>query len=290
MPPAGRAPAAPGPPAWSYELRRHSPLDQRAVTTRARASGRRRARPPRGEILNPSRSYPRATARYRIHARERTRRNRLQAAAATDDRRSSVAAPGSRLLPRRVGRHISEALRPSEPDLLNPSISPSRARLRAIERPPGARVGIAARSVGTVVYGLLGSDYDDSPCTQAGERVSRLAITGIRLVIDEFRSDSPRSARTTLLASCENRLRRPHQPARGRPSTASGAGGCVDGAGGERASRHLAVPLERHLGALRGDGDQGRAGPFKVIALARRPGTRPPRLRLLLQRRVGGVG
>jgi hypothetical protein len=39
------------------------------------------------------------------------------------------------------------------------------------------------------VYGRLGSDYDNSPYTQAGERVSRLAMTGIRLVIDEFRTD-----------------------------------------------------------------------------------------------------
>ena len=39
------------------------------------------------------------------------------------------------------------------------------------------------------VYGLFGSDYDNSPYTQAGERVSRLAMAGIRLVIDEFRTD-----------------------------------------------------------------------------------------------------
>jgi hypothetical protein len=39
------------------------------------------------------------------------------------------------------------------------------------------------------VYGLLGSDYDNSPYTQAGERVSRLAMSGIRLVIGEFRAD-----------------------------------------------------------------------------------------------------
>jgi len=39
------------------------------------------------------------------------------------------------------------------------------------------------------VFGLLGSDYDNSPYTQAGERVTRLAMSGIRLVIDEFRSD-----------------------------------------------------------------------------------------------------
>ena len=39
------------------------------------------------------------------------------------------------------------------------------------------------------VYSLLGSDYDDSPYTQTGERVARLAVSGIRLVIEEFRAD-----------------------------------------------------------------------------------------------------
>ncbi len=39
------------------------------------------------------------------------------------------------------------------------------------------------------VYSLLGSDYDESPYTQQGERVVRLAVCGIRLVIDEFRAD-----------------------------------------------------------------------------------------------------
>lgn len=39
------------------------------------------------------------------------------------------------------------------------------------------------------VYGLLGADYDSSPYTQTGDRVARLAASGIRLVIDEFRTD-----------------------------------------------------------------------------------------------------
>jgi hypothetical protein len=42
------------------------------------------------------------------------------------------------------------------------------------------------------VYGLLGADYDGSPYTQSGERVARLAMQGIRLVIDEFRADVTR--------------------------------------------------------------------------------------------------
>jgi hypothetical protein len=39
------------------------------------------------------------------------------------------------------------------------------------------------------VYALLGADYDKAPYTQTGERVARLAAGGIRLVVDELRSD-----------------------------------------------------------------------------------------------------
>ena len=39
------------------------------------------------------------------------------------------------------------------------------------------------------VYALLGADYDRSPYTQAGERVARIAAGGIRLVVEELRSD-----------------------------------------------------------------------------------------------------
>jgi hypothetical protein len=39
------------------------------------------------------------------------------------------------------------------------------------------------------VYALLGADYDSSPYTQTGERIARIAASGIRLVIDEMRSD-----------------------------------------------------------------------------------------------------
>jgi hypothetical protein len=44
-----------------------------------------------------------------------------------------------------------------------------------------------------VVYALLGSDYDDSPYTQSGERVAHLAVSGIRLVIDQFRADATKT-------------------------------------------------------------------------------------------------
>jgi ParB/RepB/Spo0J family partition protein len=39
------------------------------------------------------------------------------------------------------------------------------------------------------VYGLFGSDYDGSPYTQSGDLVAELAARGIRLVIEEFRTD-----------------------------------------------------------------------------------------------------
>lgn len=39
------------------------------------------------------------------------------------------------------------------------------------------------------VYGLLGPDWDESPYTQTGERIAELAARGIRLVVEEFRTD-----------------------------------------------------------------------------------------------------
>jgi hypothetical protein len=39
------------------------------------------------------------------------------------------------------------------------------------------------------VYALLGADHDNSPYTQTGERIARIAAGGVRLVIDELRAD-----------------------------------------------------------------------------------------------------
>jgi len=39
------------------------------------------------------------------------------------------------------------------------------------------------------VYGLLGADHDKSPYTQTGERIARIAAGGVRLVVDELRTD-----------------------------------------------------------------------------------------------------
>ena len=39
------------------------------------------------------------------------------------------------------------------------------------------------------VFALLGADHDSSPYTQSGERIARIAAGGVRLVIEELRSD-----------------------------------------------------------------------------------------------------
>jgi ParB/RepB/Spo0J family partition protein len=46
-----------------------------------------------------------------------------------------------------------------------------------------------------MVYSLLGPDWDQSPYTQTGERVCELAAHGIRLVIEEFRTDVTKTRR-----------------------------------------------------------------------------------------------
>lgn len=43
------------------------------------------------------------------------------------------------------------------------------------------------------VYAALGADHDSSPYTQTGERIARIAAGGIRLAIDELRTDVTKS-------------------------------------------------------------------------------------------------
>ena len=44
-----------------------------------------------------------------------------------------------------------------------------------------------------VVYAVLGADYDESPYTQTGDLVAELAARGVRLVIEEFRTDATKT-------------------------------------------------------------------------------------------------
>lgn len=43
------------------------------------------------------------------------------------------------------------------------------------------------------VYALLGPDYDGSSWTKTGERIHHLAVAGIRLVVEELRTDVTRT-------------------------------------------------------------------------------------------------
>jgi hypothetical protein len=57
-----------------------------------------------------------------------------------------------------------------------------------------ASVDPASMDVAKVmVYGLLGGDWDQSPYTSRGERVAELAARGVRLVIEEFRTDTTKT-------------------------------------------------------------------------------------------------
>jgi hypothetical protein len=60
--------------------------------------------------------------------------------------------------------------------------------------------------------GLLGADYDQSPYTQTGERVTRLAMSGIRLVIEEFRSDVTKTRKDGSRGPLRIDYGDPHQP------------------------------------------------------------------------------
>jgi hypothetical protein len=62
------------------------------------------------------------------------------------------------------------------------------------------------------VYSLLGSDYHGSPFGATGERVTRLAVSGIRLVIDEFREDVTKTLQNGSRGKLRIAYTDPHQP------------------------------------------------------------------------------
>ena len=113
-----------------------------------------------------------------------------------------------------------------------------------------------------LVYGLLGADYDSSsPYTQTGERVARLAASGIRLVIDEFRTDATK----TLKDGSRGRLRidygDPRQPddvvkwlwkfLDGARSAGDLYGRCVMVIAAEQYASRLVVPASQRSAAIR---------------------------------------
>ena len=65
------------------------------------------------------------------------------------------------------------------------------------------------------VYSALGADYDNSPYTSNGDRVAELAVRGIRLVIEEFRTDVTKTRKDGSRAATRidyGDPRKPEQP------------------------------------------------------------------------------
>jgi ParB/RepB/Spo0J family partition protein len=89
------------------------------------------------------------------------------------------------------------------------------------------------------VYALLGADYDKSPYTQTGERIARLAAGGIRLVVDELRTDVTKTRKD----GTRGRLRIDYGDARDPQAAVAWLWKFVDGAktAGELYGRALVV-------------------------------------------------
>ena len=78
------------------------------------------------------------------------------------------------------------------------------------------------------VYALLGSDHDGSPYTATGERVARLAASGIRLVIEQFRTDATKTRKDGTPGQTRIQYTDPHDLDGAR---SSGCGGSSTGPG-----------------------------------------------------------
>jgi hypothetical protein len=99
------------------------------------------------------------------------------------------------------------------------------------------------------VYALLGADYDSAPYTQTGERIARIAAGGIRLVIDELRSD----VTTTRKNGTRGRLRDDYGDHRDPQAAIAWLWKFIDGANtaGELYGRALVViAAEQHATRL----------------------------------------
>lgn len=73
------------------------------------------------------------------------------------------------------------------------------------------RIGIVATSA-QFRFALLGADYNGSPYSQIGERVARLAVTGIRLVVDDFRTDVTKTRKDGSRGKLRIDYGDPHDP------------------------------------------------------------------------------
>src|SRR5215210_8072430 len=99
------------------------------------------------------------------------------------------------------------------------------------------------------VGALLGADHDSSPYTQTGERIARIAAGGVRLVVEELRSDVTKTRKD----GSRGRLRIDYGDARDPQAAIRWLWGFIDGAktAGELYGRALVVIVaEQHATRL----------------------------------------
>jgi hypothetical protein len=123
------------------------------------------------------------------------------------------------------------------------------------------------------VHALLGADHDKSPYTQTGERIARIAAGGVRLVVNELRTDVTKTRKD----GSRGRLRLDDGESRDPQAAIAWLWKFVDGAR-EAQQIDLAQPQrveerDDRLGYL-GDGVLRRA-----VSRRRRPGRRRGRFR-----------
>ena len=141
------------------------------------------------------------------------------------------------------------------------------------------------------VYALLGADHDSSPYTQTGERIARIAAGGVRLVVEELRTDVTKTRKD----GSRGRLRIDYGDYRDPQAALAWLWKFIDGAktAGELYGRALVViAAEQHATRLVVPVQPADAGhPLELAQGHRREGAqearRPARPRVADQARAG---
>jgi hypothetical protein len=145
-----------------------------------------------GVLIELERSEPIIVDRplYRELAKTAVKRTteqlRAKAAAAKAEKSSAKAKAGTAVDPvAEARRQHGRALRELAEQAHGANLDLGRGLINGLATVDPSDVNVAR----LLVYGLLGGDYDGSPYTSSGDRVAELAMRGIRLVIDEFRTN-----------------------------------------------------------------------------------------------------
>jgi hypothetical protein len=142
-----------------------------------------------------------------------------------------------------------------------------------------------------LVYALLGADHDNSPYTQTGERIARIVAGGVRLVVDDLRTEATKTRKD----GSRGRLRIDYGEPRDPQAAIAWLWKFIDGAktAGELYGRALVViAAEQHATRLVVPGRPADArDPLELPQGPGREGTqegrRPARPRVVDQARAG---